>query len=280
MAVTVDTSAMDDNSGDFEKETKYIEEGTHPARCVYYAELGKHLPIFKGKRAMYDSGKNAGKPKPAELMIHLVFEFPNAPYDNMPLTIKTSIPYGDNGEFINKLPVSDALASGNISKSFANRSKYMKFLNSMNAALGTDYKGLHEFIGEGFLIAVTNKTGTKADDDGNLPVYANMKPDGIQKTTFKHPATGKMEEVPVPEAKGTYGPIFDWDNPTKEAWDAMPEYLQKCIKRAVNYEGSEVQMLVEDLYGEDAEEQPTPPQDNNGRPATEETPVSDDDVPF
>jgi len=276
MAVTVDTDNMDDGSGDFERETKYIEEGTHPARLVYYAELGKHHPIFKGKRAVYDSGKKVGDPKPAELIIHMVFEFPNAPYDNMPLTIKTSIPFGDNGEFINKLPVSDALASGNISKSFANRSKYMKFLNSMNAALGTSYKGLHEFVGQGFLIAVTNKVGKKADDAGNLPVYSNMKPEGIQKTTFKHPATGKLEEVPVPAAKGKYGPIFDWDDPTKEAWDEMPEYLQKCVKRALNYEGSEVQMLVEDLYGAEPESEPTPPQDNNGRPATEEY----DDIPF
>jgi len=278
MAVKVNPNELpeDGGGGDYEKETKYIEEGTHPARLVYYAELGKHYPVFKGKRAKYDQGKKAGQLKPAELMIHLVFEFPTVPYDVAPLTIKTSIPFGDNGEFINKLPVSDALASGNISLTYANRSKYMKFLNAMNKAAGTNHQGLHEHVGNAFLIAVTNKIGNKADDDGNLPVYANMKPEGIQKTSFKHPATGKMEEIEVPPAKGKYGPIFDWDNPTQEAWEAMPEFLRKCVKNAVNYEGSEVQMLVEGLYGDDDPGQNEPPANNTGQPAT----YDDDDIPF
>jgi hypothetical protein len=280
MAVKVNKDELDEGQGggDYEKETKFIEEGTHPARLVYYAELGKHFPIFKGKRATYDSGKKAGQHKPAELMIHLVFEFPTAPYDFNPLCIKTSIPFGDNGEFINKLPVSDALASGKISLSFANRSKYMKFLNAMNKAAGTNHQGLHEHIGNAFLIAVTNKYGQKADEDGNIPVYANMKPEGIQKTSFKHPATGKIEDIDVPEIQGTYGPVFDWDNPTKESWEAMPEYLRNCIQRAENYEGSEVHMLVSGLYDIPKEGEELP-QENTGRPADAE-PMPDDDIPF
>lgn len=276
MAVKVNQDELPEDGaggGDYEKETKYIEEGTHPARLVYYAELGKHFPVFKGQRAKYDQGKKAGQLKPAELIIHLVFEFPTVPYDFNPLTIKTSIPFGDNGEFINKLPVSDALASGSISKTYANRSKYMKFLNSMNKAAGVNHQGLHEHVGNSFLIAVTNKIGTKADDDGNLPVYANMKPEGIQKTSFKHPATGKMEEVEVPEVQGKYGPVFDWDNPTPEAWEAMPEFLRKCVQRAENYSGSEVEMLVQGLYDQD--EGDTGPK-TNGAPVVHD----DDDIPF
>jgi len=269
MAVKVNQDELDEGKS-FDKEPNYIEEGTHPARLVYYAELGKHYPMFKGKRAVYDSGKSTGLEKPAELLIHLVFEFPNAPYDVAPLCIKTSVPFGSNGEFLNKLPVSDALTSGNISLSFANRSKYMKFLNAMNAACGTTRKGLHEFIGEGFLIAVTNKVGTKADDAGNLPVYSNMKPEGIQKTSFKHPATGKIEKVPVPKVTGKYGPIFDWDNPTKEAWEGMPEYLRKAVQSAVNYPGSLVEMLVNGLGETKA---PDNKPDDTGRPAVA------DDVP-
>lgn len=281
MAVKVNKDELEnEGGGDFEKETKYIEEGTHAARLVYYAELGKHFPVFKGKRAAYDSGKKTGQLKPAELIIHLVFEFPTVPYDFNPLTIKTSIPFGDNGEFINKLPVSDALASGKISLSFANRSKYMKYLNAMNKAAGTNHQGLHEHVGNAFLIAVTNKVGNKADDEGNLPVYANMKPEGIQKTSFKHPVTGKTEDVDVPEPKGTYGPVFDWDDPTQEAWEGMPEFLRKCVKRAENYEGSEVQMLVEGLYGDEGDgEAGTPPQENTGIPAEAPLP-DDDDIPF
>jgi single-stranded DNA-binding protein len=70
----------------------------------------------------------------------------------------------------------------------------------------------------------------------------------------------------------------------------MPKFLRKCVKNAENYEGSEVQMLVEGLYGaendgdagrpaspplDDDPWQP-PPANNTGHPAT----YDDDDIPF
>jgi len=277
MAVYVDDKKLEENegTGGYDPETKYIEEGAHPARLVSYIELGKHTPVFKKKPQVYESGKNKGKPKPPELLIHLIFEFPDCDYDIEPLCIKTSIPFGEDGEFINKLPVTDALAQNKISKTYADRSKFMKYKNAMNAALGTDYKSLHEFVGEGFLISVTNRVGKKAREDGSLPVYANMKPDGIQKTAFKNPVTKKVEEVPVPEAKGEYCPMFDWDEPTKESWDLLPDYLKDTIKKAVNYEGSPTQLMLVD-YPEGNEEEGT---EDNPAPEQSNKPAETDDLP-
>jgi len=266
------------DGGDYTLELQFIEAGPQvPARLVSYVELGKHAPMFQGKRQVYDSGKAAGKEKPPELLIHLVFEFPMEPYDVNPLCIKTSVPFGTKGEFINKLSVSDALASGKISLSYANRSKYMKYLNAMNSALGTNYEGLDSFVGEAFLVGVTNKPGTKAREDGSLPVYANMKPDAIQSTIYKDPRTRKEETMEVPEVVGTYCPVFDWDNPQKDAWDLIPEYLQKCIKCAVNYTGSLTELMLVDYPEGNTEEGTT---DDPGKPEVNKgAPAEADDLP-
>lgn len=262
MAVKVNKEQMANNvDGDFTPETKVVPAGDEPAVMVSYVELGKHYPMFKGSRARYDQGKRIGQLKDAELVVHIAFEFPEAEYDNVPLTIETSIPYGNNGEFINKLSVVDALADGKLSLSIANRTAYMKYLNAMNEATGEDREGLHEHIGSKFLINVTHNTG-KPDKDGNSKVYANMKPDGITKPSFRHPRTKVVEEVPVPDPVGTYGPIFDWDNPTEEAWNALKKNFKECIKKAVNYEGSPVQAMLANM----------PDQNDDAIPAGEEMP--------
>jgi len=276
MAVKVNDSDLQEYDGDFTKETQIIEAGPHPARLVSYVELGKHYPIYQGKRKVYESGKRKDEEKPEALLIHLVFEFPNCEFDNVPLTIKTSVPYGDKGDFINELSVSDSLASGNISLSFANRSGFMKYKNAMNAATGANYPGLDSHVGSPFIITVTNKAGTKADADGNLPVYSNMKPDGIQKTSFRNPGTGKTEEVEVPEIQGEYCPVFDWDEPAKESWDLVPEYLQKTIKKAVNFPGSPIQLLLLD-YPEGNTDPDTP--EENKPPTSDAAPAQTDDIP-
>jgi len=279
MAIKVNKEELENyDGGDFTPETQHIEAGPQvPARLVSYIELGKHNPMFQGKHQEYDSGKAKGQQKPPELLIHMVFEFPMEPYDVNPLCIKTSVPFGKAGEFLNKLSVSDALASGKISLSYANRSKYMKYLNSMNMALGTDYDGLDSFVGEAFLCGVTNKVGTKAREDGSLPVYANMKPDAIQSTEYRDPRTRKVEVMEVPEAIEEYCKVFDWDAPTKEAWDNIPEYLQKCIKTALNYEGSPTQLMLLDYPEGNTEERTT---DTPGTPPEHKGKAAEaDDIP-
>lgn len=47
---------------------------------------------------------------------------------------------------------------------------------------------------------------------------------------------GLLENTPV---------VFDFDEPDMEQWDKIPNWLQNKIKEAVNYEGSDLQKLVE-----------------------------------
>ena len=269
------TEMENDNGRDYVKETLHIPAGMQQARLASYIELGKHIPLFQGKHAVYGKdSKKAGTKKPPEFMIQLVFEFPRAEYTGTyPLTIKTSIPFG-NGDFINKLSVSDALKSGNISMAFANRSKYMKYLNAMNDACGTNYDGLADFVGQAFLIAVTNKVGNKADDDGNLPVYANMKPDGINSTNYIDQMDQQEKEANVPALKGEYCSVFSWDDPTEEAWKEVPTYLKKCMKGAADFNNSPLAAMLAGMPEERTEDTESKPEDNKGRPAE-----ADDDVP-
>lgn len=275
MGFEINRDAMEDE--EFAKETKYIPAGINQARLVSYIELGMHMPMFKGKPAMYSSeSKKAGQTKPAEFIIHLVFEFPRAEHTgDFPLCIRTSVPYG-SGEFINKLSVSEALMSGNISMAYANRSKFMKYLNAMNDSCGTSYDGLEFFVGEPFLIAVTNKPGTKARDDGTLPIYANMKPEGINSIKYIDQMDQTEKEAKVPEQIGDYCSKFFWDTPTEEAWKEVPKYLKECMKKAVDYNGSALQVMLSGMPEEEdigSEE----PKDNKGRPAESD---DLDDIPF
>ncbi len=278
MGFKINREAMEnDNGGDYVKETMYIPAGQQQARFVSYIELGKHIPLFQGKHAVYGKdSKKAGQPKPPEFMIQLVFEFPRAAYTgSFPLTIKTSVPWKD-GDFINKLGVSDALMSGNISMSFASRSKYMKHLNAMNDACGTNYDGLAEFIGEPFLISVTNRPGTKHNEDGTAVMYSNMKPEGIVSTTFIDQSDGVTKrEAQVPEPLGEYCSVFSWDKPTEEAWKEVPKYLKECMKKAVDFPGSPLEAMLAGMPEEDSPEAKTEaPAENKGKPA-----VAQDDVP-
>lgn len=266
-----------DTGGNFTPELKCIPAGVNQARLVSYLELGKHIPMFMGKHAVYGKeSKKAGTPKPPEFIIHLVFEFPRAEHTNeFPLTIKTSVPWG-TGDFINKLSVSEAMMNGTISMSYANRSKFMKYLNAMNDACGTTHDGLAEFVGEAFMIAVTNKAGTKAREDGTLPVYSNMKPDGITSTTFPDPmGSGKDVTAEVPAIVGTYCPTFFWDEPTEEAWKAIPSYIQTCMKGAVDFADSPLAAMLAGMPEEPADEPAdNKPADKTGTPAQAE-----DDIP-
>lgn len=277
MGFSINREAMEnDKGGDFTKETKFIPAGINQARLVSYVELGKHIPMFKGKPAVYgNDSKKAGESKPPEFMIQLVFEFPRAEHTgDFPLTIKTSSPYG-KGDFINKLSVSDALMSGNISLSYANRSKFMKYLNAMNDALGTSHDSLADFVGAPFLIAITNKPGTKAREDGSLPMYSNMKPDGIGSTKYIDQMDQQEKEAQVPDTVGEYCPLFFWDEPTIEAWKEVPKYLKTCIKGATDFTGSPVAAMLAGMPEEAAD---TPA--DNTPPATTGTPAqAEDDIP-
>jgi len=247
MAITVNVEELSEkgNKKDRKKETKHIRAGNRVARLVSYVELGKHNQMFQGKQAVYETGKNRGCKKPAVLHVGLTFEFPAEPYTgDYPLTISTTRRM-DTGEFFDAVTVPDDLANGSMSKAFALKTKFMKFLVSLQNATGKTYGSLAEFAKEqpAVLVNVTNRLGAK-DEDGHQPVYANMKPDGITAPRFEHPVTGDIQEIPVPAAIETYCTVFDWDAPTPEAWESLKPWDQKAIKAALNFGGSPCDLML------------------------------------
>jgi len=277
MAITVNKDMLSDEDLD-NPETKFIPAGIHPGVLVSYVELGKHYREFKGQKATYDAkSKKAGEIKPPELFISLCFEFPTVEFTgNFPLCISTSVPMKAGG-FISALTVSDALANGTLSRSYAMKTNFMKYLMAMQDASGKDLHSLAEFVGDSFLITVTNSTG-KPDQDGNIRTYANMKPEGIQGMSFKHPMTGVVEQVPAPFVLGDYCPVFDWDAPVMEDFMKLPKYFRDAIQRAENYAGSPLDMLFHGSPSSEGTSTQTAPKADTepARPAQPD----DEDVPF
>ncbi len=232
--------------GDRTPETKFIKAGNRLARLVEYVELGKHYQMFKGKKAVYEQGKNAGRQKPPVMHVALRFEFPGEEYTgDYPLSISTSRRM-DNGEFFDAVVVPPSLEDGTMSKAYAMRTRFMKYLTALQNATGLNYTNFADFAREqvGVMINVTNKLGA-AKDDGTQPTYANMKPEGIVPPRFEHPTKGTVEELEVPAAIGEYGAPFEWDAPTKEAWSALPPWHKACIKEAVDFGGSPIDLLLQ-----------------------------------
>lgn len=248
MAVNVNTNDLPEEGGNKnrKKETEFIKAGNRVARIVQYAELGKHYQMFKGKKAVYEQGKNAGRQKPPVLHVALTFEFPAEKYTgDYPLCISTSRRM-DNGEFFDAVTVPESLENGTMSLAYAMRTRFMKYLTNLQAATGLNYNNFADFAKAKapVMIKVTNKLGAKKED-GTQPTYANMKPEGIVKPCFEHPTTGEVIEVEVPEAIGTYPIPFEWDAPTAEAWTGLQPWYKKAIKSAVDFAGSPIDLLLQ-----------------------------------
>jgi hypothetical protein len=270
--LNINIDALSDDSGtdgntEYKKETMHIPAGPMVARLAAYAELGWHYPVFNGKRKTYDTGKNAGKEKPAEYMLHLVFEFPACEYTgDFPLTIKTSVPYGNSGAFINALGVGRGLIEPPYwSRSIAMRTSYVRYLKALQDATGKDLNSLADFVGEAMLVTVTNNTATVKNKDGSTEtrVYANMKPEGIVPPVMKDPMNPKKVIVlDVPEIIGSYWGKFDYNNPDPEVWKLLPKYLQDTCQRSIDFEGSSLQRMLAGM----PVDIPAPPVKGTGKP--------------
>jgi hypothetical protein len=207
------------------------------------------------------------------MIIHLVFEFPLAEYTgDFPLTIKTSVPYGGKGDFMNKLAVVKSLEEGWVDKKTALKMNFVKGLNAMRDAAGCQCEMI-DMVGKGFGCTVIHKLGKKADDEGNIPVFANMALTSLVAPEAKDPMSGKITKYEVPEAIGTYCPGFDWNNPTIESWALVPKYLKKVAQSAIDYSGSPLELMLlnytEETAGDtgtDAKAEAAPKEDT-GKPA-------------
>jgi hypothetical protein len=283
MAIAVNTNELPENGkSDRKPETKFIHAGNQVARFVSYVELGKHFQMFKGARATYESGKNAGRLKPACLHVALTFEFPACEYTgDYPLTISTTRRM-ENGEFFNAVTVPDSLADGTISRGMALKTKFVKYLSALQTATGLAYNNFAEFARAQvpLMISVTNKLGAK-NDDGTQPTYANMTPTGITAPKFQHPISKKVEIIEVPEVIETYCPAFEWDAPTPEAWKLLPPWHRKTIKKALDFAGSPADMMLQADPTLDAVTAPDADQDQtpNTPPEPPANPRKQSDIP-
>ena len=251
MAVNVNQETLPEKGegkSDRKPETMFIPAGNQVARLVQYVEMGKHFQMFQGKKACYEQGKNAGRQKPPVLHVALTFEFPGCEYTgDYPLCISTSRRM-DSGEFFDAVTVPESLADGTMSKNYAMRTRFMKYLTAMQQATGLGFTNFADFAKAQapVMINITNKLGKKKDD-GTQPTYANMKPDGIVKPMFQVPGSNKIIDVEVPDAIGTYPIPFEWDAPTADSWSGLQPWYKAAIKAAVDFEGSAIfELLLSD----------------------------------
>jgi hypothetical protein len=287
MAISVNVNELPENTGG-SKETKVIKEGNRPARLVGYVELGMHNPTFAGKREVYTTGKNAGKPKSAALYIALTFEFPNEERTGeYPLTLNTSSPAKNKPhEFYNSLAVSQALIDGTISKAMALKSNYVKYLSALQTATGKEYTSLKEFAEDSDPLFIKVTHNTKRNSDGNEVVYVNMRPDGVMSCKIEDPISGDVVDYSskVNPKEGEYA-IFDWDAPTKESWEVMKPWHREAIKQANNFPGSPIDLLLNehpelnkldemaDVNGESGEDDVPEPSEPTPIPQEDDIPV-------
>lgn len=289
MAVSVNTEELSEKGRSANPETKFIPAGNRLARLVSYVEFGIHQQRYGGKPATYDTGKNAGKEKPACLHVGLTFEFPTCDFTgDYPLTISTTRRM-DNGDFFDAVTIPESLMSSppTISKSMAMRTKFMKYLTALQNASTHNFASIADFAKAQvpLMITVTNKPG-KALEDGTVPMYANMKPEGVNSCRVEDPVTGAItdysEQVPAP--LGEYCTVFDWDAPTVEAWKTLKPWDKKTIKLALNFAGSPIDRLLQanptiDEIEQGTEDHSTPAEPTKPTVVIPEIVPDDEDVP-
>ena len=112
-----------------------------------------------------------------------------------------------------------------------NNSNLADYLTAVDPSDTTKGK-LAELAGMPLLVIVTHVEGIGKHQGRK---FANI-------TRVMQPPEG----YPIPELSEP-SVVFDFDNPTEEAWKAIPLFIQEKIKFAVNYKGSQVEALVNKL---------------------------------
>lgn len=145
------------------------------------------------------------------------------------------------------------------------KSAYAKLFSKLNY----DGKLQHpaQALGRAYVVNIIAGYDSDAYEGGKLKEgavqkYANFKDaDGsflIEPPRIVDPVSEAVTEIKVPEIKGALK-IFLYDNPTKETWDSLfiegtyqkdgkdvsKNWLQECIMKALDYQGSKLQCLLE-----------------------------------
>lgn len=235
------------------KERVLVPAGPQVARFCQYAEVGIQ------KRRPYN-----GKPKKPANTAVLAWEFPTHMHD-----------FGDAGT----LPL---MISRKVNLFSDPKSNCFKYFMAMRQGVGAEEAtNFTQMLGTPIIAKVVHS------DDGK---YANLPADGISSTQKIDPmaaADAPKEYYDVPELKGTYA-SFEWDNPTLEAFDALPEWIQKMITSAENYSGSMIAGLLQGREneklgipaGQQAQATPDVPGTVTEADQAAVPPATDDDIPL
>lgn len=260
--------------GDFEIELP--EEGKGLFRFREYIELGLQP----------NSSKNFPDKKPAP-KARFVFEMVTPKHIR---TVKK-----DDGTEI-RIPHTVACT---VPISQSSKSNFIKLFRCLNY----DGKATHpaQLLGRAYLGEIIH--GYDKDDlvdgkpkSGAKPRYANFQRDGVYTFTaprIEDPVEGTVKELKAGELLNPIK-LFLFGNPTKECWDSLfiegtrtvkvdgkeveksKNWMQETILKALNYEGSAVQQLLE---GGDLTDLPMEETDQSQ--GTQEQPAhSDDDDPL
>lgn len=205
----VDMRETSKGGGGFER--KVLEAGTYYLRFIEYVELGKRIPM--------QDGKPTGKP--SQLNVRLGFVIYAAGEQIM----------------LNPYPM-------NISNN--EKAKFKILFDRMNAK--GDIKHMAQCLGNAYSIEL-KKAQTKAGKDYNQLQFGTLA--ALPKFD---PETG--EAVKLPDFDESMLKLFLWNKPTKETWDALEikgtndkgvskNFIQEDILKAVDYDGSPLQELLE-----------------------------------
>lgn len=218
-------------------ESFLLPEGSAVARLVEYIEFGSQPQEYQGKA------------KPAKMEFRLGFAL-----------------YGD--KYVKEDGTPRVISTFDIPLDNASKSKAFLIFSRMNHK--KVYKNFAQMLGETFVVSIKHKVDSKGVVRANLDLSA------------VGPAIDAMTGRPynVPEAPGDLYKVFLWNSPTQEQWDSLyiegtrddgrsKNFLQEKCLRALNYNGSKLQALLEGDV----------PQDMVASPWADTMP-NDDDIPM
>ena len=200
---------------------RLIPAGQYVGRIVEYVDLGLQPQEYQGK---------AKDPAPEiRLGICLFYSNPEKPGDPDPYVIR---------------PRELAISRNEKATAF-------KAFAAMNYKRDPNIKHFAQFIGEPFLFHIDVKTAKESKRQYNAVVWDKTAP-------AIHPVT--KQPYDVPQAPDELYRIFLWDNPTKEDWDSLyiegerddgtsKNFVQEKILAALDYQGSQLQLLLEGAGG-------------------------------
>lgn len=230
---TQDVDMTETGTGGFEKIL--LETGDYNIRFTEYVEYGKRTPMYMGKPT--------GRPPMLNVRIGFII-------------------YGPNGEEVRNRSMLLAVSN-------SEKAKFKIFFDRLNRK--GDVRHAAQKLGQAFRAEVTKET-SKAGKEFNAINYAS-----ITALPKFDPESG--EPIVVPEVQPSELKLFLWANPTQETWDSLfiegkndkgesKNFIQEDILKAVDYNGSPLQQLLEGSV-------PAPEQLAPAAPATPTAPAAE-----